>query len=498
MLQTGGLATSGLLEFLCRPPLESESEAALQAAADACLSAPGARRAWAKLHSHSAETPGDPAMPRYPYGVEVPVDLAGDICGTVGLETEEPVNGSAHECAAAVADLLATWEARRRLGGAGLQQTIVGCSAEIRHVELLARRYAALDEPVLIHGETGVGKELIAQTLHCLSPRSARPLCTINCAAVPDELIASELFGHRRGAFTGAVRDQRGRFEVADGATLFLDEIGEMGPGLQASLLRVLENGEVQQLGDEGRMRRINVRVIAASNRDLAAEVVAGRFRSDLYYRLTPLTIHVPPLRHRPEDIPVLASYFVSLLEQRWGQSLALVSRAVNGMLAYPFPGNVRELRNLILRAAATCCEGRIDSIPLPQLAEPLRSHKSVVVPIAAAAGVNGRNVGHCFDHGPANGNGHSRVGGAGSHDVYPAADLAVVPVGGGATRSLPRPASNGHFRGGGDSLSLDGATAAHLRRVLTMAKGNISQAARMLDIPRTTLQSKLRRYGVH
>ena len=254
---------------------------------------------------------------------------------------------------------------------------MVGCSAEIRYVELLARRYAALDEPVLIQGETGVGKELIAQTLHCLSSRSDRALWPINCAAVPDELIVSELFGHRRGAFTGAVRDQRGRFEMADGATLFLDEIGEMGPTLQAALLRVLEYGEIQQLGDEGRMRRINVRVIAASNRDLATEVAGGRFRSDLYYRLTPLTIDIPPLRERPEDIPVLARYFVSVLEEQWGHSLEIVLSALNHLIEYPVPGNARELRNLVLRAAATSCEGRIGDIPLPQLARPFHTATS-------------------------------------------------------------------------------------------------------------------------
>lgn len=496
-MQANSLARSGLLEFLCRPPRDADREAALQAAANACLAAPGARRAWATLDAHTVEAEGDPAVPRYPYGVEVPVDLAGDICGTVGLETAEPVNGLAHQRAAAVADLLATWEARRRLRGAGLQQTIVGCSAEIRYVELLARRYAPLDEPVLIQGETGVGKELFAQIMHCLGPRSARPLCTINCAAVPDELIASEIFGHRRGAFTGAVRDQRGRFEMADGATLFLDEVGDMGPGLQAALLRVLEYGEIQQLGDEGRMRRINVRVIAASNRDLASEVAAGRFRSDLYYRLTPLTIDVPPLRHRPEDIPVLARYFVSVLEERWGQSLQIVAQAIHGMLDYPFPGNVRELRNLVLRAAATCCEGRIESIPLPHLAEPFRSPRPVPVPAVAAAGGGQAYAGVTPSgngNGRANGNGPRALGGA---DVCPAADLAIVSSASSVPRVFPKSHGDGHGSRTSDSLSFDGATAAHLRKVLTITKGNVSQAARMLDIPRTTLQSKLRRYGV-
>jgi transcriptional regulator with GAF, ATPase, and Fis domain len=432
--------------------------------------------------------------------------------------------------------LLATWEARRRLAEDGAGETIVGCSDELRGVELMAHRYAALDEPVLIHGETGVGKELIAHTVHALSRRGDKPLCTINCAAVPDELIASELFGHRRGAFTGAVRDQRGRFEMADGATLFLDEIGEMGPGLQAALLRVLEYGEVQQLGDEGRMRRINVRIIAATNRDLSADVAARRFRSDLYYRLTPLAIEVPPLRWRPEDIPVLVRHFVARIEQNWGRPLQIVSRAVNEMIDYPFPGNVRELRNVVLRAAASCCEGRIDSVPLPQLAEPFRSQRPVAVPAVAVAGSGPayvapgglpRGVGG-NGHGPhASGNGHGHYAAGNDHTASghyaggnthhgtgafvashsgngrkagSTVDLAVVPGGGGGARSAPQPRANGNGRSsnGSDPLNLEHATEAHLRKVLTIAKGNVSQAARMLDIPRTTLQSKLRRYGVH
>ncbi len=538
MMQAGNLAESGLLEFLCRPPQDADREAALHAAASDCLTAPGARRAWAKLQAHTVEAAGDPAASRYPYGVEVPVDLAGRVCGTVGLEAAEPVNGSAHEHAARVAEMLATWEARRCLGDEGLQQTIVGHSPGIRHVEMLARRYAALDEPVLIQGETGVGKELIAQMVHCVSSRNDLPLSTINCAAVPDELIASELFGHRRGAFTGAVRDQRGRFEIADGATLFLDEIGEMGPGLQAALLRVLEYGEMQQLGDEGRMQRIDVRIIAATNRDLAADVAAGRFRSDLYYRLTSLTIDVPPLRHRLDDIPVLARHFVRVLEERWGQSLELVSEALGSLLGYPFPGNVRELRNLVLRAAATACSGRIESIPFPGLSDPPRGHapgaRLTLLPSPTRApeadateglqgafraagndssgsgnpngrtpsdgnprsGRSGRSNsnGRSVSNGRNNGSGRTMDGSSGwNTDVYPAADLAIVPAGTVGKSSFAR-AGNGAGR---ESLSLDGATAAHLRKVLSMAKGNISQAARMLDIPRTTLQSKLRRYGV-
>ena len=489
MLQASTMAKSGLLDFLCRPPRESERDAALLAAAKTCLSIPGARRAWAKLEARTVEVPEDPDLPRYPYGVEVPIDIAGRVCGTVGLETEEPVNGSAHARAAAVADLLATWEARRCLMEASPAQTIVGCSAEIRHVELLARRFATLDEPVLIEGETGVGKELSVHSVHRLSHRGGQPLWTINCAAVPDELIASELFGHRRGSFTGAVRDQRGRFEMADGGTLFLDEIAAMGPKLQASLLRVIEYGEIQQIGDEGRNRMVNVRVVAVSNRDLAAETEAGRFRADLYYRLCPLTISVPPLRERPEDIPVLARFFVAELEQRWGQPFQLVSRAVEKLIDYEFPGNVRELRNLVLRAAATCCKGRIDMIPLPDLAEPFGPYP--------LGGGNGNG-----DAG-SNGNGRRaprprrrKADAAGFGQVDNVTYLPSVgseALSHSAYSSFPVAEGNGNGR----TLALDEVTAAHLRSVLALAHGNVSQAARMLKIPRTTLQSKLRRYGV-
>jgi transcriptional regulator with PAS, ATPase and Fis domain len=536
MMQARGLARSGLLEFLCRPARDADRAAALHAAASACLSVPTARRAWAKLGATTAEASGDRDGERLPYGAEVPIDLGGETCGTVGLETDAPVDGPANERAAAVAELLATWEARRRLGVSPNPQAIVGCSAEMRRAEYFARRYAGLEEPVLIQGETGVGKELIAQTLHRLSPRRDEPLGIINCAAVPDELIASELFGHRRGAFTGAVRDQRGRFVIADGATLFLDEIGEMGPNLQAALLRVLEYGEVQRLGDEGQMRRINVRVIAATNRDLTAEVDGGRFRSDLYYRIAALTIEVPPLRQRPEDIPVLARHFASVLEERWGQSLEIVARALNGLIAYPFPGNVRELRNLVLRAATTCLEGRIEAIALPDLVAPFAERR----PLRLAAVGNGATVAH-VKHGvgfaagvgqvapPPHGKGMTPTlpkgdaqGAAGGNGVTTGRDTvgSYVPSSGNgrlpangngdassASGSRPRDgAGNAGIellsRREGDAarqeaLSLDGATAAHLRRVLTMAEGNISQAARMLDIPRTTLQSKLRRYGV-
>ena len=519
---SNALTRSGLMQFLCRAALESDRQAALKAAAKACLGVPKAQRAWAKLQSEEAEALRDEAScSALPYGVEVPVELAGDVCGTVGLAAGTPVNGPAHRKTTAVAEFLSMWESRRRLSEFCPQHAIVGCSAELQKVELLAQRLAPYDEPVLIQGETGVGKELIARSVHCLSPRREQPLWTVNCAAVLEELLVSELFGHRRGAFTGAIRDQRGRFEVADDATLFLDEVGDMGPNLQAVLLRVIEYGEIQQLGDEGKSRRINVRVIAASNRDLAGEVAAGRFRGDLYFRLSPLMIRVPALRERPEDIPVLARHFVHQLEEEWDQSLELVQNAIESLVGYPFPGNVRELRNLILRAAATCAEGRIEQVFLPRL--PF----AAIGQEAPSVQTNGNASAHSGGNGSngkgKNGNGHARADGVTkASDV---SDRISTPVA--ASDRDGDAGGNGYVNGNGHAngsaaetcfdgttaeqpwsgfattigddvdMSLDAITAAHLRRVLAITEGNVSRAARMLQIPRTTLQSKLQRYGV-
>jgi len=203
---------------------------------------------------------------------------------------------------------------------------------------------------VLICGETGVGKEIVARAIHARSPRHRRPYVKVNCAAMPRELLESELFGHERDAFTGAHQRKAGRFEVADRGTMFLDEIGELHPGLQAKLLHVLQDGEFSRVGGHQNLR-VDVRVICATNRDLAREVAAQRFREDLYYRLNVIEIRIPPLRERREEIPGFAAYFV----QRYAQLYNLSPREIpaptlKAMLDYPWPGNVRELENFVKR----------------------------------------------------------------------------------------------------------------------------------------------------
>jgi len=205
---------------------------------------------------------------------------------------------------------------------------------------------------VLITGETGVGKELVAQAIHAASNRADQPLISLNCAALPDTLVESELFGHVRGAFTGATNDRRGKFELADGGTLFLDEVGELSLPVQAKLLRVLQSGQLQRLGSD-KEHRVDVRLIAATNRDLAEEVRNGRYRADFYHRLSVYPLQVPALRDRGRDVLLLAGFFLEQNRSRMGLgSLRLTSDAQAALLAYDWPGNVRELEHLIGRSA--------------------------------------------------------------------------------------------------------------------------------------------------
>jgi len=214
------------------------------------------------------------------------------------------------------------------------------------------RLVGSSDLTVLITGETGVGKELVAQAIHQASQRADKPLISLNCAALPDTLVESELFGHVRGAFTGAVGERRGKFELANGGTLFLDEVGELSLMVQAKLLRVLQSGQLQRLGSD-QEHRVDVRLIAATNRDLAEEVRAGRYRADFYHRLSVYPLPVPPLRERGRDVLLLAGYFLEQNRSRMGlNSLRLSPEAQAALLDYPWPGNVRELEHLIGRSA--------------------------------------------------------------------------------------------------------------------------------------------------
>jgi two-component system response regulator HydG len=228
---------------------------------------------------------------------------------------------------------------------------MIGTSAPMRELFAMIRAVAPSEASVLILGESGTGKELVAKALHEGSPRRARALVAVNCAALAENLLESELFGHEKGAYTGAQRQRDGRFVQAGGGTLFLDEIGEMAIGLQAKLLRVLQEGEVQRLGSD-RTVHVDVRVVAATNRDLEAEVRAGNFREDLYYRLNVIALRVPALRERTEDIPLLARHFLDRFAARNRKIFRGFSpRAMDLMLRHPWPGNVRELENAVERA---------------------------------------------------------------------------------------------------------------------------------------------------
>ena len=240
---------------------------------------------------------------------------------------------------------------RKQYAPAAPSQTVssgemLGTSEDIRHVLHLIEKIAAVEDPVLIQGESGTGKDLVARAIHYASPRAEGMLVIFNCAVIYEGLLESEMFGHEKGAFTSADTSKPGLFEIAHGGTLFIDEIGEMALGFQAKLLRVLEDYRVRRVGAT-EWHRVNVRVIAATNKDLAKHVAARKFRDDLYYRLNVINISIPPLRDHPEDIPLLARHFLTLDPLR-ARDIDL--DAMQALLRYPWPGNVRELKNVIRR----------------------------------------------------------------------------------------------------------------------------------------------------
>jgi formate hydrogenlyase transcriptional activator len=242
---------------------------------------------------------------------------------------------------------------------------IVGNSSALESALAEVQRVAPTDSTVLVLGETGTGKELIAHAIHNLSARCGRPFVKLNCVAIPFDLLESELFGHEKGAFTGAIAQKIGRFEMADTGTLFLDEIGDLPLALQPKLLRVLQEQEFERLGS-GRTHHINVRLVAATHRDLAQMVARNEFRSDLYYRLNVFPVVVPPLRERREDIRQLVLHFAEVFARRMGKHIEQIPETtMDAFIAYPWPGNVRELQNLIERAVIRSDDGVLPN-PLP------------------------------------------------------------------------------------------------------------------------------------
>ena len=259
---------------------------------------------------------------------------------------------------------------------------IVGRSPKLGQALTLADKVARHPSTVLVTGESGTGKELIARHIHDASPRASRPFVAVNCAAIPEALLESELFGHAKGAFTGAISERQGLFEEAHEGTLFLDELGDLPVPLQVKLLRALQEGEVRRVGDNA-SRSVDVRLVAATARDLESDVAEGRFRADLYYRVNVVRIHLPALRERAEDIPELVRHFVDRFNRRLGLRVTgLSAAAMRALVEYPWPGNVRELENVIERAMVLTDGPQVDVEQLPTLAAPAARADGAVSPL--------------------------------------------------------------------------------------------------------------------
>lgn len=288
---------------------------------------------------------------------------------------------------------------KKNLEGRYRFDNLIGGSDGIKKVCALIEKVSETDSTILILGESGTGKELVARTIHYNSPRKSKPLIPINCGAIPENLLESELFGHEKGAFTGASSTRIGRFELADGGTVFLDEIGEMSPTLQVKLLRVLQQREFERVGGTKTIK-VDVRIIAATNINLEKAVAEGRFREDLYYRLNVIPIAIPPLRERLEDIPLLAEHFLNHFNRsKKKQMKGFSPEAMDFLLSYRWPGNIRELENLIERLIILKGEGIIDSEDLPEKIMTVRGSDSIACISIPDSGINLKDMVEEFEN---------------------------------------------------------------------------------------------------